>query len=142
SGPHSSTGKQSPKEKEKEKEKNEGPQQKDQPPQGQTPVLLENDIELTEREEKELQENLTNWLAVMYNSNEKIAQELGHQFEDFVLRCTIRSTNCTSEESFESIFTPTEGNCFTFKTQKLKRNYLVDRIKDETSTAGVNYGLE
>ncbi|KAI2801623.1 ligand-gated sodium channel [Blomia tropicalis] len=93
-----------------------------------------------EREEKELQENLTNWLAVIYNSNEKIAKELGHQFEDFVLRCTIRSTNCTSENSFENYFTPTEGNCFTFKSQKLRKN--LDRIKDETSIAGVNYGLE
>lgn len=109
--------------------------------QSSTPIVPENDIELTEREEKELQENLTNWLAVIYNSNEKIAQELGHQFEDFILRCTIRSTNCTSEESFESFFTPTEGNCFTFKGQKLRKNYL-DRIKDETSIAGVNYGLE
>ena len=100
-----------------------------------------NDIELTEREEKELQENLTNWLAVIYNSNEKIAKELGHQFEDFVLRCTIRSTNCTHVNSFEEFFTPTEGNCFTFKSQKLRKSYL-EKIKDETSIAGVNYGLE
>ncbi|KPM03791.1 Amiloride-sensitive sodium channel-like protein [Sarcoptes scabiei] len=99
------------------------------------------EIELTEREEKELQENLTNWLAVIYNSNEKIAKQLGHQFENFVLRCTIRSTNCTHANSFEKFFTPTEGNCFTFKSQNLRKSYL-ERIKDETSIAGVNYGLE
>lgn len=101
-----------------------------------------NDIELTEREEKELQENLTNWLAVIYNSNEKIAKELGHHFEDLVLRCTIRSTNCTHASSFEQFFTPTEGNCYTFKSQKLRRSYDLEKIKDETSIAGVNYGLE
>lgn len=108
---------------------------------GSTPMLLDGDIELTEREEKELQENLTNWLAVIYNSNEKIAKELSHQFEDFVLRCTIRSTNCTHASSFERFFTPTEGNCFTFKSQKLRKTNF-ERIKDETSIAGVNYGLE
>lgn len=106
-----------------------------------SPQTLDNDIELTEREEKELQENLTNWLAVIYNSNEQITKKLGHQFEDLILRCTIRSTNCTHKNSFERFFTPTEGNCFTFKSQRLRKTYL-ERIKDETSIAGVNYGLE
>ena len=104
------------------------------------PAYFDN-IELTEREEKELQENLTNWLAVIYNSNEKIAKQIGHQFEDLILRCTIRSTNCAHANSFEHFFTPTEGNCFTFKSQNLRKTNL-ERIKDETSIAGVNYGLE
>ena len=42
-----------------------------------TPPPVE-EYELTEREEKELQENLTNWLAVIYNSNEKLAKRLSH----------------------------------------------------------------
>ncbi|OTF69615.1 Amiloride-sensitive sodium channel-like protein [Euroglyphus maynei] len=104
------------------------------------PAYFDN-IELTEREEKELQENLTNWLAVIYNSNEKIAKQIGHQFEDLVLRCSIRSTNCAFANSFEHFFSPTEGNCFTFKSQNLRKTNL-ERIKDETSIAGVNYGLE
>lgn len=104
------------------------------------PAYFDN-IELSEREEKELQENLTNWLAVIYNSNEKISKQIGHQFEDLVLRCTIRSTNCAHANSFEHFFTPTEGNCFTFKSQNLRKTNL-ERIKDETSIAGVNYGLE
>ena len=53
------------------------------------------ELELTEREEKELQENLTTWLAVMANKDKKLANRLGHQFEDMILRCTIKSTNCT-----------------------------------------------
>uniref|UniRef100_A0AAN0LW06 Epithelial sodium channel/degenerin-like protein n=1 Tax=Polyphagotarsonemus latus TaxID=1204166 RepID=A0AAN0LW06_9ACAR len=71
-------------------------------------------IELTEREEKELQENLTTWLAVMANKNKNLTFFLGHQFDDMILRCTIKSTNCTHPNSFVSSFTPTEGNCYTF----------------------------
>lgn len=52
-------------------------------------------FELTEREEKELQENLTTWLAVMANKNKNLTFTLGHQFDDMVLRCTIKSANCT-----------------------------------------------
>ena len=52
-------------------------------------------FELTEREEKELQENLTTWLAVMANKNKNLTFTLGHQFDDLVLRCTIKSSNCT-----------------------------------------------
>jgi hypothetical protein len=98
------------------------------------------EIELTEREEKELQENLTNWLAVIYNSNDKLAKKLSHQFEDMILRCTIKATNCTHPNSFESIFTPTEGNCFTYKSSS--RNTRFNNRQEETSIAGVNYGLE
>jgi len=53
------------------------------------------EIELTERQEKELQENLTTWLAVMAHKDKKLANLLGHQFEDMILRCTIKSSNCT-----------------------------------------------
>lgn len=52
-------------------------------------------FDLTEREEKELQENLTTWLAVMANKNKNLTFTLGHQFDDMVLRCTIKSANCT-----------------------------------------------
>jgi len=102
------------------------------------PIIEE--IELTEREEKELQENLTNWLAVIYNSNEQLAKKLSHQFEDMILRCTIKATNCTHPNSFEHIFTPTEGNCFTFKSSQ--RNSRFHIKQEESSIAGVNYGLE
>lgn len=52
-------------------------------------------IELTERQEKELQENLTTWLAVMVNKNKNLTFNLGHQFDDMILRCTIKNSNCT-----------------------------------------------
>lgn len=52
-------------------------------------------IELTERQEKELQENLTTWLAVMVNKNKNLTVNLGHQFDDMILRCTIKNSNCT-----------------------------------------------
>lgn len=107
-------------------------------PNGAPPI---EDIELTEREEKELQENLTNWLAVMHNSDEKITKMLGHQFEDMILRCTIKTTNCTHPNSFEQIFSPTEGNCFTYKSiSRTKKGR--KKKQEETSLAGVNYGLE
>ena len=110
-------------------------------PEPTTPLPLE-EYELTEREEKELQENLTNWLAVIYNSNEVLAKKLSHQFEDMILRCTIKATNCTHPNSFDHIFTPTEGNCFTYKSSQQNRNTKYHSIKEETSIAGVNYGLE
>lgn len=53
------------------------------------------ELELTEREEKEIQENLTTWLAVMANVDKQLTLQLGHQFEDLILRCTIKSNNCT-----------------------------------------------
>ena len=99
------------------------------------------EYELTEREEKELQENLTNWLAVIYNSNEKLAKKLSHQFEDMILRCTIKATNCTHPNSFDHIFTPTEGNCFTYKSNNQRTARFYSK-QEETSIAGVNYGLE
>ena len=52
-------------------------------------------FELTERQEKELQENLTTWLAVMVNKNKNLTVNLGHQFDDMILRCTIKNSNCT-----------------------------------------------
>ena len=104
-----------------------------------TPPPLE-EYELTEREEKELQENLTNWLAVIYNSNDRLAKNLSHQFEDMILRCTIKATNCTHPNHFDHIFTPTEGNCFTYKSAN--RNTRFHSKQEETSIAGVNYGLE
>jgi hypothetical protein len=52
-------------------------------------------IELTERQEKELQENLTTWLAVMVNKNKNLTFNLGHQFDNMILRCTIKNSNCT-----------------------------------------------
>ena len=61
-----------------------------------------------------MQENLTTWLAVMANKNKNLTFSLGHQFDDMVLRCTIKSANCTHPNSFVSSFTPTEGNCYTF----------------------------
>lgn len=53
------------------------------------------ELELTEREEKEIQENLTTWLAVMANVDKDLTLHLGHQFEDMMLRCTMKSNNCT-----------------------------------------------
>lgn len=58
-------------------------------------TLLADDVELTEREEKELQENLTIWLAVMAKKDKNMTLHLGHQFEQMILRCTFKSTNCT-----------------------------------------------
>lgn len=57
--------------------------------------VSQDEIELTEREEKELQENLTTWLAVMANKDKHLTYQLGHQFEQLIQRCTIKSTNCT-----------------------------------------------
>lgn len=92
------------------------------------------EIELTEREEKEIQENLTAWLAVMANVDKELTVSLGHQFEEMILRCTMKSNNCTNPKYvslatcaisviqsfatinryFDMIFTPTEGNCFRY----------------------------
>ncbi|RWS23454.1 Amiloride-sensitive sodium channel-like protein [Leptotrombidium deliense] len=115
---------------------NRGP--KDQEP----PTPSPEEIELTERQEKELQENLTTWLAVMAIRDKELTYQLGHQFEDMVLRCTIKSTNCTHPKlSFESSFTPTEGNCFTYTSKTFIRKGLHLK-REETSLAGVDHGLE
>lgn len=87
----------------------------------QQPPAPELDFELTERQERELQENLTNWLAVMYNRDPPLTRSLGHQFDDMILRCTMKSINCTHQRSFENSFTPTEGNCFTYRSKIRRR---------------------
>lgn len=91
------------------------------PASSQAPPVYEEMPELTERQERELQENLTNWLAVMYNRDPKLTTSLGHQFDDMILRCTMKSINCTHQRAFESSFTPTEGNCFTYKSRVKRR---------------------
>lgn len=122
------------------------PPQTTQPPQALSsthsslPTLPE-DFEVSERMERELQENLTNWLAVMYNRDPKLARSLGHQFDDMILRCTMKFFNCTHQRSFENSFSPTEGNCFTYKS-KLRRPSLTSAIYDEANLAGINQGLE
>ncbi|XP_074594392.1 epithelial sodium channel subunit alpha-like [Brevipalpus obovatus] len=104
--------------------------------------FLQDEVDLTEREEKELQENLTTWLAVMWKKDKKITLRLGHQFEQMVLRCTIKSTNCTHSKSFAFSFTPTEGNCFTYKSQTWEGKRHKHVRQEETSLAGVDHGLE
>ena len=119
------------------------------------PTALPDDFELTERRERELQENLTNWLAVMYQRDAQLTRSLGHQFDDMILRCTMKSINCTRQKSFENSFSPTEGNCFTYRS-KVKRRPLVaggqrksslsrpDQSMgfEEANLAGTNDGLE
>lgn len=54
------------------------------------------ELDLSERQEKELQENLTTWLAVLFNKDKMLAYQLGHQFEDLIIRCTMKNSNCTN----------------------------------------------
>lgn len=105
---------------------------------------LPEEIELTEREEKELQENLTTWLAVMNNVDKNLTQMLGHQFEDIMLRCTMKSNNCTDPRNFKTTFSPSEGNCFTYKSFQMMTNSLGKKVKKsvDISLAGVDHGLE
>lgn len=100
------------------------------------------EIELTEREEKELQENLTTWLAVMNNVDKNLTQMLGHQFEDMLLRCTMKSNNCTDPRNFKRTFSPSEGNCFTYKSFQFVGRRKTLKKSVETSLAGVDHGLE
>lgn len=111
------------------------------------PVSPIEDFELTERQERELQENLTNWLAVMYQRDPQMTRSLGHQFDDMILRCTMKSINCTRQRSFENSFTPTEGNCFTFRS-RIKRKVSSNQMTiqwdtfEDANLAGTNDGLE
>lgn len=110
-----------------------------------SPPALPDDFELTERQERELQENLTNWLAVMYNRDPQLTWSLGHQFDDMILRCSMKSINCTHQRSFENSFTPTEGNCFTYRSKVRARSR--NKIKggvvfEEANLASINHGLE
>ncbi|KAI1304252.1 Degenerin -like protein [Halotydeus destructor] len=107
-----------------------------------TNFIQVDEIELTEREEKELQENLTTWLAVMANVDKDLTLYLGHQFEDFVLRCTMKSNNCTDPRNFENSFTPSEGNCYTYKSFSYSGRGRNRKKPIETSLAGVDHGLE
>ena len=100
------------------------------------------EIELTEREEKELQENLTTWLAVMNNVDKNLTTMLGHQFEDMLLRCTMKSNNCTDPRNFKQTFSPSEGNCFTYKSFQFIGRRKTLKKSVETSLAGVDHGLE
>lgn len=100
------------------------------------------EIELTEREEKELQENLTTWLAVMNNVDKNLTIQLGHQFEDMLLRCTMKSNNCTDPRNFKQTFSPSEGNCFTYKSFQFVGRRKTLKKSVETSLAGVDHGLE
>lgn len=114
------------------------------------PAALPEDFELTERQERELQENLTNWLAVMYQRDAQLTRSLGHQFDDMILRCTMKSINCTRQRSFENSFSPTEGNCFTFRSKvkrKAGQTQTAPRpggqsLFEESNLAGTNDGLE
>lgn len=111
------------------------------------PSSVTEDFEYTERIERELQNNLTNWLAVMYNRDPKLTWSLGHQFEDMILRCSMRYTNCTRQRSFENSFTPTEGNCFTYRSrarrvQTSSTGSKSNVLYDEVNLAGINQGLE
>lgn len=103
---------------------------------------LPEEIELTEREEKELQENLTTWLAVMNNVDKNLTTMLGHQFEDMLLRCTMKSNNCTDPRNFKKTFSPSEGNCFTYKSFQFVGRRKTMKKPVETSLAGVDHGLE
>lgn len=103
---------------------------------------LTEEIELTEREEKELQENLTTWLAVMNNVDKNLTTQLGHQFEDMLLRCTMKSNNCTDPRNFKKTFSPSEGNCFTYKSFQFVGRRKTMKKPVETSLAGVDHGLE
>lgn len=111
-----------------------------------SPPNLPEDFELTERQERELQENLTNWLAVMYNRDPQLTWSLGHQFDDMILRCSMKSVNCTHQRSFENSFTPTEGNCYTYRS-KVRRRNSNNKLKggimfEEANLASINHGLE
>lgn len=106
------------------------------------PIISE-DFELTERQERELQENLTNWLAVMNQRDSQFTWSLGHQFDDMILRCTMKSINCTHQRSFEKHFSPTEGNCFTYRSRvKRKAGSNGEARYEEANLAGTNHGLE
>lgn len=138
-----------------------GPQSRPSPMNVTTftlPPAMTDDFELTERQERELQENLTNWLAVMYNREPLVTKTLGHQFDDMILRCTMKSINCTRQRSFESSFSPTEGNCFTYRSKIRRRQQLsrsgtgsaitgankgrIESVFEEANLAGTNDGLE
>lgn len=109
-----------------------------------SPPIVPEEFELTERQERELQENLTNWLAVMYNRDSDLTRSLGHQFNDMILRCTMKSINCTHQRSFETSFSPTEGNCFTYRS-RVKRRPASPRSSQEfedANLAGTSQGLE
>lgn len=105
------------------------------------PPALPEEFEISERQERELQENMTNWLAVMYNRDPKLTESLGHQFGDMILRCTMKSTNCTHPLNFHNHFTPTEGNCFTYKSRTRRRGQMKSEY-EEANLAGTNHGLE
>ena len=114
-----------------------------------SPPIGDGDFELTERQERELQENLTNWLAVMYQLDSQLTRSLGHQFDDMILRCTMKSINCTRRRAFEWSFSPTEGNCFTYRSKAKRRSSgAKDGELDQQYTyeqanlAGTNDGLE
>ena len=100
------------------------------------------EIELTERQEKELQENLTTWLAVMANADKDLTMVLGHQLEDMLLRCTIKSNNCTDPRNFRKTFSPSEGNCYTYKSYTYVGKKKTVMKPTEISLAGVDHGLE
>jgi len=71
---------------------------KKKPGRGTTPPpeYMPDDLDLTERQEKEVQENMTTWLAVLSSRDKSLAYALGHQFEDFIIRCTMKNSNCSS----------------------------------------------
>lgn len=83
-----------------------------------------------------MQENLTNWLAVVHNANQGMTKLLGHQYDDLILRCTIKTHNCTHPNNFERHFTPTEGNCFTYKSIRKTGYKGRGRKQEEASLAG------
>lgn len=109
-----------------------------------SPPSGDGEFELTERQERELQENLTNWLAVMYQLDSQLTRSLGHQFDDMILRCTMKSINCTRQRAFDWSFSPTEGNCFTYRSKTRKRTVKDEQQfrYEEANLAGTNDGLE
>ncbi|XP_053213455.1 degenerin-like protein unc-105 [Panonychus citri] len=78
----------------------------------------------------------------MANKDKHLTYQLGHQFEQLIQRCTIKSTNCTHIKSFDFSFTPTEGNCFTYRSKTLEGKRHKQVKQEETSLAGVDHGLE
>ena len=78
----------------------------------------------------------------MANVDRNLTMLLGHQFEDMLLRCTIKSNNCTDPRNFKKTFSPSEGNCYTYKSFNFVGRRKTIKKPVETSLAGVDHGLE
>ncbi|KAK3735833.1 hypothetical protein QZH41_007477 [Actinostola sp. cb2023] len=80
-------------------------------------------LEIKRAQDSNLKDKLTTYLASL---NESERERLGHQEEDFIVKCVWMGVVC--EEKLHHFFSPWYGNCFTFNSNEKKRTYVASSL--------------